>query len=110
MDIVDRIFELVDEYFEEQQQFAAAIGVTPSIVSEWRKRKSASFRKSLPQIAEALNTNVQWLLTGENEKSRPATTLEGSGRSVEFAKLFKELTPENQKLIIAAMRGMKSDK
>ena len=70
MDTVDRLFELVDQKFKEQKDFAAAIGVPPPRVSEWRKRKSASFHRYLPQIAVALDTTTEYLLTGEGPKSR----------------------------------------
>lgn len=70
MDTVDRLFELVDQKFKEQKDFAAAIGVPPPRVSLWRKRKSASFHRCLPQIAEALDTTTEYLLTGEGPKSR----------------------------------------
>ena len=38
MDTVERIFELVDEKYAEQKDFAAAIGVAPQRVSAWRTR------------------------------------------------------------------------
>ena len=110
MDIIDRIFILVDKNFREQKDFANAMGVHPSRASEWRKRKSTSYQKYLPKIAEVLGTNVQWLVTGEGEKNRQPAFPKESGSSEEFAKLFVKLTPENQKLIIAAMQGMQPDK
>lgn len=70
MDIVDRMFELVDEKYKEQRDFAKDISVTPSIVSEWRRRKSASYMKFLPTVANALDTTVQWLATGDGAKYR----------------------------------------
>lgn len=64
MDTADRIFELVDQRFTEQKDFALALGVTPSIVSEWRRKKSASYQKHLPKIASLLATSVEYLLNG----------------------------------------------
>ena len=64
MGIADRIFELVDQKYEEQRRFAADIGVTASIVSQWRKGKSESYNKYLPQIAAVLGTSAEYLLTG----------------------------------------------
>lgn len=37
MDQIDRLFALVSERFKEQKDFADAIGVSPSKVSEWKK-------------------------------------------------------------------------
>lgn len=72
MDTVDRIFNLVDSKYKEQRDFAAQLGVTPSIVSEWRRRKSASFNRRLPQIAEVLGTTTEYLLTGAGAKTKAA--------------------------------------
>lgn len=68
MDIVDRIFELVDKKYEEQKQFAYDLNLPPSIISEWRRRKSASFNRRISQIAELLNTSSEYLLTGKKEE------------------------------------------
>lgn len=73
MDIVDRMFALVDDQYKEQKDFAEAIGVHPTRVSEWRKRKSQSYQKRLPQIASVLGTTTEYLLTGEGPKYKPQT-------------------------------------
>ena len=74
MDIIDRIFELVDKQFKEQKDFAAAVGVSDDTVSDWRRRKSASCTKSkhLTRIAEVLGTTTEYLLTGSGPKYKTA--------------------------------------
>lgn len=74
MDIVDRLFELVDEKFNEQQEFAAILGVNPNLPSRWRNRKSTSYQRRLPQIAEALGTTTEYLLTGSGPKQKRAVS------------------------------------
>jgi transcriptional regulator with XRE-family HTH domain len=69
MDAVDRIFALVEQKYKEQKAFAAEIGVAPSKVSEWKKRKAQSYTRYLPQIAAALDTTAEYILTGKEEKS-----------------------------------------
>lgn len=73
LDIVERIFKLADEQFPEQREFAAAIGVTPSIVSEWRRRKSASYVKRLEKISQVLGTTPQYLLSGDTSEDVSAS-------------------------------------
>lgn len=93
MDTVDRIFDIVDSKYKEQRDFAIQLGVTPSIVSEWRRRKSASYQRRLPEIAEALGTTTEYLLTGKKE---PAPT-SGDGLSPAKRKLLEavdDLTDE----------------
>ena len=115
MDTVDRIFELSDKKFKEQKDFAAALGLIPQRVSAWRRRTSASYTKYLPQIAEALGTTTEYLLTGNGPKqkravsdsdtaqNRQAAAQEDSGLPEEFARLFMSLSPENQNAVIAEM-------
>mgnify|MGYP002581953474 FL=1 len=66
MDIIDRIFELVDKQFKEQKDFATAVGVSDDTVSNWRRRISASCTKSkhLTRIAEVLGTTTDYLTAG----------------------------------------------
>ena len=64
MDTVERVFELVDQKYKEQRDFAKDLGVTASVASEWRRGKSKSYNKYLPQIAALLDTSVEYLLTG----------------------------------------------
>ena len=70
MDAVDRIFELVGEKFKEQKEFASALRVNDKTVSAWRTRRAKSYTKYLPQIAEALGTTTEYLLTGEGQLLR----------------------------------------
>ena len=70
MDAVDRIFELVGEKFNEQKEFASALRVNDKTVSAWRTRRAKSYTKYLPQIAEALGTTTEYLLTGEGPQKR----------------------------------------
>ena len=96
MDTVDRIFDLVDQQYKEQRDFARAIGVTPSIVSEWRRRKSASFHKRLPQIAATLGTTAEYLLTGQEPVSA-ATAPEHTAVPEPTAR--PPLAPEDRELL-----------
>lgn len=75
MDIVDRLFALVDKKYKEQKDFAAEIGVSASKVSQWRMRNTASYKKYLPQIAAALGTTTEYLLTGEEARPREGDEL-----------------------------------
>lgn len=73
MDTVDRIFALVDQKYQEQQQFARDLGVYPSLVSAWRNRKSTSYNRRLPEIASLLGTTTDYLLSRVDEK-KPTST------------------------------------
>ena len=76
--VAERLFALVDEQYKEQKAFAAAIGETPSKVSQWRMGITKSYHKRLPQIAEALGTTTEYLLTGEGPKKKSAPAVSDS--------------------------------
>ena len=76
MDIVERIFELLKEQEIEQKEFAALVGVSPSKVSEWKLGKAKSYTKYMPQIAEALGTTTEYLLTGTGPKKKTSTSVD----------------------------------
>lgn len=101
MDIIDRIFELVDKQFKEQKDFAAAVGVSDDTVSNWRRRVSASCTKSkhLARIAEVLGTTTDYLNYGTRPEDEHLTDEErqllfayrnADARSRELVKLALE--------------------
>ena len=71
MDTAERIFQLLDKSGMEQKKFAELIGSTDKIVSKCRTSGLKSYRKYLPQIAEVLNTTVDYLLSGDEKKPAP---------------------------------------
>lgn len=93
MGTAERIFELVDAIYKEQRDFAKAIGVSASMVSQWRMGITKSYTRRLPEIADALGTTTEYLLTGKKE---PAPT-NGDGLSPAKRKLLEavdDLTDE----------------
>lgn len=72
-EIATRIFELVDEQYKEQKDFASAIGESPSLVSQWRNGITKSYTKRIDKIAKALNTSTEWLLTGDGPRKKSPT-------------------------------------
>lgn len=76
-DAAKRLFALVDQKYAEQKDFAAELGITPSIISEWRRGKSASFvnLKYISRIAEILGTTTEYLLMGETARPQEGDEL-----------------------------------
>lgn len=71
MDARDRIFELLDAQKIEQKSFAAKVGVSEVIVTNWRKGRSQSYKSHIVQIAKVLGTTSEYLLTGKTQSSPP---------------------------------------
>lgn len=94
MGAAERLFALVDEKYREQRDFAADLGITPSIVSEWRRGKSESFTKEkhISKICAILHTTPEYILTGI--KSGPSPERD------ELRKRLDRLTPENLQKVL----------
>lgn len=80
--VAARIFSLADEKFKEQKDFANAIEKTPSMVSQWRMGITKSYQKHLPQIAKALGTTTEYLLTGSKPEPMDAGTLSAEDKEI----------------------------
>ena len=74
-------------------------GVGTSFITDINRGQTPSVAK-VQLLAQYLGCTVSDLLGEENVK---AAAPEGSGQYEEFARIFKELTPENQNKIIAEM-------
>ena len=102
LNTVERIFALVDAKYKEQRDFADAIGVSASMVSQWRMGITKSYQKRLPQIAEALGTTTEYLLTGKEVSYPDHTVIRVSGRhnisedAREVAFAYDDASPELQ--------------
>ena len=90
MDTVSRIFELVDRQFREQRDFAKAVGISSNIVSNWRCGRSGTYNKYLPVIASVLGVSVDYLTTGEEQKSAPLVQTDEES----VANLIDQLNPQ----------------
>ena len=106
MDTVDRLFDLLNKSGLSQQDFASQIGVKKNAVSRWKTRELQSYTKYLPQIAEALGTTTEYLLTGKKE---PAGQ-QADGKQEEFIQLYQQLTPQEQAFFLSQLRGYVKDR
>lgn len=97
MDTLDRIFEELTALGIEQKSLAQKIGVRPQAVTDWKNGKTKSYTKYIPQIAEALHTTSEYLLTGQGPKHRnvpESDTL--SEESLRLLTAYQQAAPELQ--------------
>lgn len=111
MGAADRLFALVDAKYKEQREFAADLGITPSIVSEWRRGKSESFTKEkhISRICEVLCTTPEYILTGKGAPSQ-ANTSALNPMTSQFVHLFESLSAEDKNQIVSEMLRRKNKK
>lgn len=74
-DIVTRIDTLLAEKGLSKMAFYKACGITSSAYSQWRTGKTTPKISTLKVVADFLNVNVDYLLTGlgEKEQKKPVT-------------------------------------
>lgn len=112
-EVASRIFELLDNSSMDQKTFAERIGSTDKIVSKWRTSGLKSYRKYLPQIAEALNTSVNYILNG-TKKEPIAPEGDGLINTITFSRngkiVKKQYSPEKWKTIIEMLDAIPEDK
>ena len=94
MNPIDRIFRLADAKYPEQRDFAKAIGVTPSIVSQWRNGTTKSYVKRLEKISAALGTTPNYILTGEENGDPTTDSDDEAALDRELISRLVQLTPE----------------
>lgn len=63
----DRIFSLLEKKGIEQKEFARLIGTSDKTVSAWKMGRAKSYTKYLSQIAEILETTVDYLVNGNSD-------------------------------------------
>lgn len=60
--VLERILKLLAETKTEQKQFASAIGINPTSISDWKKGKTKSYLKHINQIADYFGVTSDYLL------------------------------------------------
>lgn len=90
MDTADIIFDLLEKKGDTQQAFADAIGVSKNKVSEWKAKKTKSYKNHINEIAAYFNISTDYLL-GNEQKNKPAIS---SGELQEKLKPLYEITKD----------------
>ena len=108
MEVAMRIFQLLDQKKMEQKEFARLVGVSDDTASDWRRGRSKSYTKKIPQIASVLGTSVEYLLAGEKENPAPQME-DGIDENINrLLDVLGNLTPEEQRQVIAYAQGIQA--
>lgn len=54
----ERVIDLIESEFESDAAFERALSLPEKTVNNWRRGRSASFMKKLPEIAEGCGVNI----------------------------------------------------
>lgn len=62
MNTISRISTILKSKKIDQKFFCERIGIKPSVYSDWKSGRNKSYLKRLPEIAEILETSIDYLL------------------------------------------------
>lgn len=103
MTVAERIFRILEEKKISQKSFAEAVGANEKTVSAWRSRGTKPSIDLIVPIAKELDVSLEYLLTGNEQKSSSPELTENEQTIV---KVFKELTDTQQGEIIGRAKVM----
>lgn len=95
----ENFFKLCEEKNTKPLRVVKEIGISAGSITKW-KNGTMPGGQSLNKIAEYFGVSVDYLLGKEK-----SSTEEGEQMS-EFAKLFPQLSEDEQRLVIAQMKGI----
>lgn len=101
---MDRVEQTLNKRGLNWAELARRVGKKESSGSQWSGRRVFPREATLHEMAKVLEVSVGWLLTGdEPQEERLAQTV--SEREVLL--LMRGLTPEQQRLALATIAGLK---
>lgn len=99
MQFYENYVRLCNSIGKSPSAVAEELGLTPAAATGW-SQGAVPRKATIQKVADYFDVTVDDLLGEENVK---AAAPEGSGQYEEFARIFMDLTPENQNRIIAEM-------
>ena len=99
MDTLHKILQLMWDKGISDMELCRSAGINKSAVTDWKKGKTQSYMKHLPEIAKVLDVTVDYLL---DKKEKP--TAENDGEREELLKLlgkmFTNLSEEQKETVL----------
>lgn len=105
--LYNRIEELCAKQGVSAYRLCKDIGIRGSVLSDLRTgRKQGLSSKTLTLIAEYFGVSVDYLL-GKEDKEEAATPKDDrSAKEAQAMELFSRLSPEEQEIVLAQLRGL----
>lgn len=98
------LFSLIELKFSSDAAFERAANLPPKTVNNWKRGRSSSFMKMLPELAALFGVSVRDLLGADGGESAPALTAEEQ----EFLALFRAASGLSEKERAALTETVKS--
>ncbi|SHI23877.1 repressor LexA [Sporobacter termitidis DSM 10068] len=98
---IDRVENLIKEKGWKKPYFCEKMGHARNWIADWKRGKGLPDENGVLQIADLLDTTVDFLTGKTDEKKKPETddSLRLSKKEIEMIKSYRALNPEIQAAI-----------
>lgn len=101
-----RLEALIKNSRKKQVEFLRDTGINRGTLGQWRTRGSIPNAETIQKIADYFGVSVAYLL-GKEEKEEAATPKDDrSAKEAQAMELFSRLSPEEQEIVLAQLRGL----
>lgn len=110
---------LMGHYDLTNYQLAKELSCSPTSITNWLSELSRPQKRTIATIASKFDISIEELcgndlphIKGENRlqsipfKNEKPADLPANGREEEFVQLFSQLTPDQQELVLAQLKGI----
>lgn len=101
MEIIERIYQLLDEKNKRANVLCEKLGVRTSTMSTWKARSNDPPAKQMKTIADFFGVSLDYLLTGQEAPVRKTTTQEEDV----LLDLFRSLPEPKKYEFIGELKG-----
>lgn len=101
MEIIERIYQLLDEKDKRAYELCEKLSIRTSTMSTWKARTNDPPAKYMKTIADFLGVSLDYLLTGQEAPVRKNTTLEED----DLLDLFRSLPEPKKYEFIGELKG-----
>lgn len=104
----DRFEDLLKRKGLKVADLSRITGLKSTVFSEWKSGKSIPKTDKLIKIAKALNTTVEYLVTGEDSEGGSSYTKEQIDQAILFLDQYEQAPPEIQAAIQTLLKAQQS--
>ena len=102
----NRFIELVKREGRTKKSVLDELGIIKGTCDQWRTRGSTPNAETVQKIADYFGVSVAYLL-GKEDKEEAATPKDDrSAKEAQAMDLFSRLSPEEQEIVLAQLRGL----
>lgn len=101
MEIIERIYQLLDEKDKRAYELCEKLGIRTSTMSTWKSRTNDPPAKYMKIIADFLGVSLDYLMTGKDAPIRKSTTPEED----ELLELFRSLPEPKKYEFVGELKG-----